>query len=120
MSHNPILTKTYTAGGTIAARTIVKFGAADFAVVAAAAAADLAVGVSDVLAVVAGERVDIHVSGLADVVYGGAVTRGQALTSDAQGRAIAASNAGEICIGFAEVSGVANDIGSVAISRHKF
>ena len=120
MSHNPVLTKTYSAGGGIAARTIVKFAASDLTVVAAAAAADLAIGVNDVLAVVSGERADIHLSGVVDVVYGGAVTRGQALTSDATGRAIAASNAGEICIGFAEVSGVANDIGSVLLARHKF
>lgn len=54
-----------------------------------------------------------------DVVFGGNVTRGQPLTADAQGRAVAAApaaGANVYCIGFAEVSGVVGDIGTVIIS----
>jgi hypothetical protein len=91
---NEGLIKNYTAQGAVPAYRIAKFGSVDGSVVAAAAATDLLIGISGrVPADASGDRVDIVRSGIAEVEYGGAVTRGQPLTSDASGKAVAASPA---------------------------
>lgn len=116
---NPLLTKNYDAGAAITKHRIVMFGASDGVVLPATAATDLSIGISEALDVVEGERVDVIRSGLADVEYGGAVTRGQELTSDASGKAVAAapaSGANVRIIGVAELSGVDGDIGKVDIA----
>lgn len=110
-----ILNTNGLASGAIAAFTIVKYGAADGTFAAAAAATDLLVGVSESLAAADAERVDVCRVGIAAVIYGGTVVRGQRLTSDSQGRAVHAAD-GERIIGFAEVSGVVGDIGSVLLA----
>jgi hypothetical protein len=112
---NPGLIKNYTAGGAINPYRIAKFGAADGEVLQAAAATDLLIGVVAIpgSAAASGERVDVIRDGLADVEYGGTVTRGQKLTSDANGKAVVAAPAAGSnvqIIGIAEVSGVAGDI----------
>jgi hypothetical protein len=113
------LQKNYTADAAIGAYRIVKFGSADGYIAQAAAATDLLMGVTDrVTAGAAGDRVDVIRSGIAEVEYGGNVTRGQKLTSDANGKAVAAApSAGSNVqiIGIAEVSGVSGDIGSLLI-----
>jgi hypothetical protein len=117
---NEGLQKTLIAGGTVAANRIVKFGSSDTAVVQAAAATDLLIGVSDNLGAASGEPLDIIMDGIALVVYGGNVTRGQLLTADSDGKAVAAAPAAEgsnRIIGVAMLSGVSGDIGSVLISQ---
>lgn len=117
----PGLTTNHTADAAIAAYRIVKFGAADGNVAQAAAATDLSIGVTDrIAAAAAGDRIDVHRSGIVEVQYGGNVTRGQKLTSDANGKAIAAAPAQGVnnqIIGVAEVSGVDGDIGSMQIAQ---
>lgn len=108
----------YVAEAALAKYRIVCFGATDGSVKQAAAATDFMIGVTEGFAYAAGDRPDIVRTGLADVEYGGNVTRGQPLTSDAQGRAVAAApaaGANNRIIGYAEVSGVAGDIGSVLL-----
>lgn len=115
---SPILTKNFKAGTAIGRHSIVKFGADDQSVALAAAAADAAFGVSTEIDAKAGEPCDVHLLGLADVVYGGVVTRGDLLTADADGKAVAATPAAAAnarTIGVAMVSGVAGDIGVVNI-----
>jgi len=113
------LIKTYDAEGAILPYRIIKFGAADYGVVQAAAAADLSIGVSNILgAAAAGDPVDVVKSGIAKVEFGGAITRGAAITANASGQAVAAATTNQV-IGYAEVSGVAGDIGSVFISPSK-
>ena len=117
---NPTLTKNYTAEGAIAAHRIVKFGAADGGVAQAAASTDLVIGVNEALPVVAGERVDVIRAGIADVEFGGNVTRGQPVTADADGKAVVAAPAAGVnahIVGFAEVSTVAGDIAPVMLAR---
>ena len=117
---NEGLQKTLIAGGTVAANRIVKFGSSDTAMVQAAAATDLLIGVSDNLGAASGEPLDIIMDGIALVVYGGNVTRGQLLTADSDGKAVAAAPAAEgsnRIIGVAMLSGVSGDIGSVLISQ---
>lgn len=89
---NVQLFKNFTAGGAIAAYTIVKFSAAE-TVVAAAAVSDLLIGVSHDIAAASGERVDVALDGVAYVVAGAAVALGAQLTSDASGRAVTAAPA---------------------------
>lgn len=116
---NPLLTKSYDAEGTIADHTIVKFGAADNGVLAATAATESLVGVTDAPGdVVSGDRVDVVQGGISDVLYGGTVTRGDLLTADASGRAVTAAPTVGVnngVIGRAIVSGVVGDIGKVLI-----
>ncbi|MDM4768661.1 capsid cement protein [Solimonas sp. SE-A11] len=107
------ISKNYVAGGAITKYRLAKFGAADRAAVQASAATDALIGVNAELDVVQGERVDIVRSGFAPVQYGGNVTRGDPLTSDANGKAIKANPAAGTRMsiaGYAEVSAVDGDI----------
>lgn len=114
---NELFIKACYAGAAILPFHIVKHGAADGYAITAAAATDFTFGVSDSLgASAAGDPVDIIRGGIAEVIYGGTVTRGQALTSDDEGRAIASAAESNRIIGFAEVSGVEGDRGSVFIA----
>lgn len=115
-----LLQKGYTATVAIAAHTLMKFGAADGTVVPATDGSAFLVGVQSQLDCDVGDRASACMVGnIEDVRFGGNVTRGDPLTADAQGRAIKAApaaGANVYCIGFAEVSGVAGDIGTVIIS----
>lgn len=119
---NDLLSKNYVAGAATTKYRIAKFGAADGAVLLAAAATDASIGVFTELSQDIGGRVDVYRIGLADVEYGGTVTRGDLLTSDATGRAVTAAPGAGVAnrvIGVAEVSGVLGDIGSVRIAPHQ-
>ena len=112
------LTKGYTATTAIPARTLVKFGGADGTVVPSAAATDSGIGVSSDIDTAVGERCDVFMNGnIAPVVFGGTITRGAAVTSNATGQAVAAAT-GNRAVGSAEVSGVSGDIGTIIISPH--
>lgn len=120
---NKTLVKGYIAGGVIAAYRIVKHGTSDTAAVQAAAATDSMIGVSELGATASGNSVSVVVEGIARVEYGGNVTRGALLTSDANGKAVAAAPAAGVnnrVIGVAHVSGVSGDIGEVHISPASF
>lgn len=113
---NALLIKAGTAEAAIAAYRIVKHGAADGGLVQAAAATDFLCGVCESVGPASGERVDIVKAGIAEVEFGGTVTRGAPVTSDANGKAVAAAPAAGSnvrIIGFAEVSAVAGDIAPV-------
>ncbi len=132
--NNLILLKNYIADAAIPANTLVKFSA-DGHVVPAASATDSIIGVSDNVAAAIGERVDVIRFGIAPVIYGGVVTRGDLLTTDANGNAVSVtrhthtentaaaytqnattSTASVVrIIGVAEESGVAADIGSTTV-----
>ena len=90
---NPGIIKSLVAGGVIPAYTAVKFGSDDNTVVAAAAATDLVMGTTMELAAASGERCDVQLNGIANVLAGAAITRGSLVTVDASGRAIAAAPA---------------------------
>ena len=120
------LVKPFFAGAAIQPARLVKFDADDRTVIQGAAAADAVFGVSDanpISAAATGERVDVVMSGIAPVVYGGNVTRGQLLMSDSTGRAIAATAAAGTNVrtaGVAMVSGVVGDIGDISLSPGSF
>lgn len=112
MSNRGII-KSYTAEAAIAACRFVKAGSADYQVAQAAAATDKILGVSmPLIAASTGETVDVMRSGIADIQLGGAVTRGDLLTSDANGCAVTAApgaGANNRIGGTAEISGVSGD-----------
>jgi hypothetical protein len=97
------------AEGTVERYRIVKAGTADMSCVKGAAATDLLLGTSDELDHVTGEVVDVAVGPVPIVKLGGTVAAGAALTSDANGKAIATTTQGHSIIGRAEIAGVLDD-----------
>lgn len=113
MSHPNSIIKGYMAQALIEAYRIVKFGTVDATAVKGAAAADASIGVSVQIDTAAGEVCDVVRLGPAEVRLGGTVTRGALLTSDATGKAIAATAAAGSNVRFvaiADAAGVADDI----------
>lgn len=112
---NPTLIKNKVAEADVAAYRIVKHGSAGGVVQAADASAAL-VGISIELPAAAGARLDVAQGGIPSVEYGDTIAAGDPLTADADGKAVKAAPAAAqnaFIIGFAEVDGVAGDIGSV-------
>lgn len=112
----PILAESFVGGGTIAAYRVVKFDGADNKVVQAAAAEDLALGVSGQLGCVANEPIDVRLLGATKIEFGGNVTRGDRLTWDSVGRGVTAAGANVRCIGIALESGDSGTIGTALLS----
>lgn len=103
-----MILKSYKAGESIPANRLVKFSDEN-TVVLATAGTDNIVGVTDSLTVVVGGVVDVHLLGLAEVEFGGTVTRWTKITAGDEGKAIAASS-GDNTIGFATLSATSGDI----------
>ena len=117
---NLLLVRNFKAQAAIPAFTIAVLGSADGQVLASTAATDKLFGITTDIAAAINERCDVMVQGIADVLYGGTVTRGDPLTSDASGRAVSAAPGVGInnrIIGEALVSGVVGDIGQCIISQ---
>lgn len=115
------LYKQYVAQAAIAPYRIVCPGAAAGQVIQASAAASLSIGVSWDVSPLAGERVDVCHSGIHLVEAGGAFAAGAPLTSDANGRAVAAAAAGNRVIGISLEAAVASgDLVNVVISQGVF
>lgn len=105
--------KSLKAEAAIAAFLIIKPGSADDTAVKAAGATDLLLGTADSLDTAAGDMVDLDLRPTSEVVLGGAVTRGQPITSDANAKGVYANPAAGVkhrIIGFALQSGVAGDV----------
>lgn len=114
---NPVLTKAFVAGNTIAGNRIVFQPANDDGVTAAGNSSDLSIGITESIDVVTGERVDVILVGIADLKLGGSVARGQLVTSGAAGVGVAAITAGtDRVIGVALASGVSGDIIPVLVA----
>lgn len=117
--NNPLLIKNFVAEADIAPYRICKFGVAGGTAVQAAGATDAMFAVSDSLGGKLNGRVDLMLYGPVNCEYGGTIAPGDLLTSDAQGRAVAAApaaGANARIIGIADVSGVLGDIGSVILA----
>lgn len=114
--------RTYTAGAAITKRRLIKCGAVDTAVLQAAAATDAVIGVAGELDAASGARIDVALEGIVEVEYGGTVTRGDRIVSDANGKAVAwTAAAGGKCgvAGIATKSGVSGDIGEMLLSVNR-
>jgi len=111
------LIKSRVATTAIPAYRFVKEGPADGTGVPAVDAAAPIIGVSSELDTAVGERASVQMAGnIAEITYGGNVTRGDKLTADAQGRAVTTTTTGAHYGGIAEVSGVLGDIGTVMVT----
>jgi len=90
---NELFVKSFAPGAAIAAYRIVKSGAANGAVIQATAGTGI--GVANGLGAAAtDDTVDVVLAGIAEVEYGGNVTRGDRLTADADGKAVKVSDSG--------------------------
>lgn len=108
--------KSYRATAAIAKHRLVRASAtADATITQAAAATDPIMGVHGSLPATAGQVTDVVCGGYATVEYGGTVARGAPLTADSEGRAIAATAAGQRLVGFAVVAGAVGDLGTVHV-----
>jgi len=117
---NTGLIKNLTAEGTIAPRRIVKPGANDYGVVQGAAATDSLIGVTGELGAASGDDVDVILTGIVDLEFGGAVTRGGEVTSDASGKGVAAApgaGTNNRIIGIALVTAASGDIAPVLLAQ---
>lgn len=117
MNSYPI--KNFIAGAAIGRYLIVKFGGDDDTVVPAAAATDALIGINGETDVENAAGIDVYHSNVHQVRAGGAITRGDLITSDADGKAVTAAPATGVnnaVIGRALASGVAEDIIPVLIS----
>lgn len=110
---NPFI-KTMVAGGVIANRRLVMFTANDGEASQATGPTVKLAGVLDCPGgAVLGQRIDVIMFGPADIEYGGTVAPGAAITSDANGKAVAAAPAGgtnNSVAGHPLVNAVAGDI----------
>jgi len=79
------------AEGSIIAYSIVKEGASDFGALQAAGPNDAIIGVNGEIAASSTDPVDVIRLGPAFLTAGGTITRGDRLTSDANGKAVTAS-----------------------------
>lgn len=116
---NQGLTKNFNAGAAVTKRRIIKFGADDKTVVQAAAVGDAMFGVSTDVDTTTGEPTDVQVAGIALVQAGGAVTRGDPITSDANGKAVAAAPGAGVnnrVIGVAMQSAALDDLFDVLLA----
>ena len=99
------------AEATVEVGRILKAGTAAGSCVKAAAATDKLIGTSaGLLDKAVGEMVDVASGTLHEVRLGGNVVEGDALTSDANGKAIATTTAGHRIIGYADQAGVLDDL----------
>lgn len=117
---NDILIKNFIADGAIGARLIVKPGSADGKVSQASAATDKLIGVTTILGAADTQRIDVVTVGIVDVIAGGTITRGDLLTSDANGKAVTAAPAAGSnarIIGVALESAVSGDFVSCLLSQ---
>lgn len=111
----PTFVRAYEAATAVEGHRILKFSdAANTSVVAHADADDAPlIGVSDEMGAKTGGMCDVHRGGLISVHLGGTVTAGAPLTSDANGKAIAAvATTGTTVriIGYSDEPGVEDDI----------
>lgn len=115
------LITNFNAGAEVKPYRIVKFGSSNKTAVQATGATDASIGLSDQMgAASAGDPLDVIRSGIGEVEFGGNVTRGDWLTSDADGKAVSTTTDGAQVIGRAEVSGVNGDIGSAHLAPGTF
>jgi hypothetical protein len=105
----------YNAEGNCGRFLLAKFGTGDKTAKVAIAATDKIIGVFTDIDVLDKEPCDVHRDGVRRVIYGAAVTKGDRLTANAAGRGIPTVTQGDSYVGIAEITGVAGDIGSVAI-----
>lgn len=119
MYGNYTLDKEYRAAAAITKFRVAKFDAADGDLVQAAAATDKLYAISQHTAA-SGDRVRARISGISEAEAGGNIAKGDLLTSDADGKVVAAAPAAGVnnrIIGIAVNSAVLGDIFPVLLNQ---
>jgi len=108
----PTFIRSHRATAIVAAYRIVKYSepTVSNAIATASDNLDPLVGTTGKLGGPSGAMVDVTRAGLGSVQIGGTIKAGDYLTSDANGKAIATTTAGDQVIGKADQPGVADDI----------
>jgi hypothetical protein len=124
MSVTPTLIRNFTAGtGGVRYARLVRLGTADGQVVEATAATDVILGVSVQPGTAAdGQRCDVALAGVAEVVAGGTISRGAWVTATTGGAAVAAAPAAGTnnnVLGIALTDAVSGDIIPVLLAQHR-
>jgi hypothetical protein len=117
---NQGLTKNFNAGAAVGKRLLVKFGADGKTVVQAAAATDKIIGASVDIDSAIGEPCDVAFGDIVPVIAGGNITRGDLVTSDANGKAVTAApaaGANNRIAGIAMDDAVAGDLVDVFLKQ---
>lgn len=96
---------------------IVKFGSSDDKIKKGVAATDKVIGVVQAKASAAGVRINVMLSGVTLVRAGGTVARGDLLTTDTAGKAVATTTAKNRLVGMAVGSGVKDDVIPMVLSQ---
>lgn len=123
MGHTSGLEKSVKCTAAIAtAFLIAKFGADDDTLSQSTAATESHIGIFQHITSAANEEVRVMLDGISKVKLGGTVTRGDRLTSDANGKAVvigAVAGTNYNSIGTAFASGVADDIIPVLLNFNR-
>lgn len=114
----PGLTVAKTAEGEVKPCVIVCHGSEDGLAKTAIDGNALLIGVSTIVGGGDGEVFDVIRSGVAPVFFSEAITIGDPITANADGRAKKA-NSGDFIIGYAEVAGDIDELGSIWIAPSK-
>lgn len=114
----PGLTVAKTAEGEVKPRVLVCHGSKDGLAKQAIDSSALLIGVSTIVGGADGEVIDVIRSGLAPVFYSEAIVIGDPITANTDGRAKKAAS-GDFIIGYAEVAGDADELGSIWIAQSK-
>ncbi|MGE4298911.1 MAG: hypothetical protein AB7E47_12860 [Desulfovibrionaceae bacterium] len=107
--NNPGLTRSFKAETATTAYHVAALGSADYQTALAGAATDALIGTYTDVDNAIGDDADVVLGGMPLVKLGGTVARGDRLTSDADGQAVAAATTNNY-FGTVLVSGVAGDI----------
>lgn len=114
----PGLTVAKTAEGEVKPRVLVCHGSKDGLAKQAIDGSALLIGVSTIVGGADGEVIDVIRSGLAPIFYSEAIVIGDPITANTDGRAKKAAS-GDFIIGYAEVAGDADELGSIWIAQSK-
>jgi len=111
---------TYSAASDMSAKQyqLAEFTSVDKQVEICNGAGDIPVGFLQNKPSAAGQGAVIRIAGTSKAKAGGTVAGGAAVGTDAAGKVVAKSSAGDKCIGFAVTDAVNNDVFEVRIDYH--
>ena len=113
--------RSFVAGADLSAKQyrLVKLGTGTNEIVLASSATDRIIGVLQEKPKL-GQPGQVAILGTSKVVAGGTISKGDCITSDSNGRAIAATTAGDTVIGIALENAVSGDIFEILLVNFKY
>ncbi|GAA4648285.1 hypothetical protein GCM10023116_05520 [Kistimonas scapharcae] len=114
---NDGLIKTFVADGVLIGRRLVTFGTGRMTMRQANAATDALIGVTTQIGSENHGRVDVIVSGITEVSAGASFTKGTVLTSNSEGKVVAATDPTHRIIGIALEDVESDDYAAVLLAQ---